>query len=1076
MHKYYWRGDLRLFQFVLLAALLLAPSAEVVGEQLPIKTYTTAEGLAHDRIKHIFRDSRGFLWFCTPSGLTRFDGQNFTTYTIAHGLPAQSVNTIMETQPGVYWVGTNSGGVARLDLSAGPVFVGVGNSGNTKTPPVTNSNTIKPGITVFKLDAEPRANNVWHLHQGPGGQLWAGTIGGLFRLESVNGREVFRRVILAIPEHQEHSVQIEALLEDAEGSLWIGTYLGLLRRLPDGRVIHYTIKPRLTREHVTALITDQMGRLWIGHRSGLTVFVPEPAANIVTTEPYSERVLIATMPEAQSMGGCISMPALASEARQYTTMHGLGGNYVYALHLSSQGKVWIATYGGGLTEFNEGQFRSYTTKHGLSSNVIIALGEDRGGNLWIGTNDAGVMKLIRNGFISFARVDSASEFNIQAIFQGQFDNLYVASGNKFIYQLDGGQLRVTQTNLPKEVGWSNQRQRNPIQDHAGEWWVPTVNGLYRFPRVARLEQLAATYPKAVYRKQDGLPSNNIFRIFEDSHRDIWIASQIGVLTRWERATGRFHHYAQPEGVRATARPNYFAESSQGDLWVGFHQGGLARYAAGRFTWLIEGEGYPVNEVHHLYFDRAGRLWVSTQNSLLRLNEPEVDPSRIIKYSTTEGLSHHSIRGVTEDQWGHIYIGTINGVDRLDPATGQIRYYAAAAGLKNIEIEAVLKDHRGDLWFATRLGLARLLPESDQRSSPPPVWINSLRIDGVPHAISDLGETSISGLQFPADQNNITIDFFSLAFGLSERILYQYKLETTDRDWRSATELRTVNYANLSPGSYRFLVQAVNSEGLASEIPASVAFTIIPPVWQRWWFLLLTVTLIAVIAYALHRYRLARLLELERVRTRIATDLHDDLGANLSQIAILSEVVRQRLGETNGQVSEPLALVTSAARESVDAMADIVWAINPKRDHLHDLTQRMRHFASEVLSARDIKLQFNSPDAEQDPQLALDLRREVFLIFKEAINNLMRHSDCTAAEVEFMIKDGWLTLKVSDNGRGFDTIEESHGHGLQSMRSRARKLGGELTIISQRGAGATLILEVSLVQRRAWWRRNSHMFR
>jgi signal transduction histidine kinase len=226
-----------------------------------------------------------------------------------------------------------------------------------------------------------------------------------------------------------------------------------------------------------------------------------------------------------------------------------------------------------------------------------------------------------------------------------------------------------------------------------------------------------------------------------------------------------------------------------------------------------------------------------------------------------------------------------------------------------------------------------------------------------------------------------------------------------------------------------------------------------------------VILIGLGIYVFDRQRIARLIELERVRMRIATDLHDDIGSSLSQIAILSEVVRQQVEGSNLPVTKPLSLIATSSREMVDSMSDIVWAINPRRDHLHDLTQRMRRFASDTLSARNIEFRFRAPGEEQDIRLGADVRRQVFLIFKESLNNMARHSQCTEADIDFHIEKDLMTLRLSDNGKGFDPSQASDGHGLMSMRERAKELGGRLEMTSPNGRGTTITLTAPLARPR-----------
>jgi signal transduction histidine kinase len=225
----------------------------------------------------------------------------------------------------------------------------------------------------------------------------------------------------------------------------------------------------------------------------------------------------------------------------------------------------------------------------------------------------------------------------------------------------------------------------------------------------------------------------------------------------------------------------------------------------------------------------------------------------------------------------------------------------------------------------------------------------------------------------------------------------------------------------------------------------VDFVVLAPVWQRWWFLAILAVLGAVAAYALHRWRLARVVELERVRTRIATDLHDDIGSGLSQIAILTEVVRRK-GEAGARaVPEALSEIAGTARELVDSMSDIVWAIDPEHDRIGDLTHRMRRFAEDLCGAAGIALTFRAPDSGKSVVVGALVRRQVYLVLKESLNNAVRHSGCNEALVEFRLEGGDLRLTVADNGRGFDpdAASANGGHGVKSIRERARRLGGSV---------------------------------
>jgi signal transduction histidine kinase len=337
-----------------------------------------------------------------------------------------------------------------------------------------------------------------------------------------------------------------------------------------------------------------------------------------------------------------------------------------------------------------------------------------------------------------------------------------------------------------------------------------------------------------------------------------------------------------------------------------------------------------------------------------------------------------------------------------------------------------------------------------------VLVTGLSVGGVARSISDLGQSAVSGLRLP--QSSLRVDYVGLGFLPGETLRYQYMLEGADRDWSAPTDQRTVIYARLAAGSYRFLVRAVAGDGVFSPRPASVEFTVLPPVWRTWWFLLACGTTAALLMYSLYRYRLAQLLTVANVRMRIATDLHDDIGASLSQIAILSEVAQSA---KEGRTGTPLADIAGISRELVDSMSDIVWAINPDHDRLSNLVYRMRRFATDVLGGQGIALQFRSTVADHDLRIGANMRRQIYLIFKEGIHNIARHSGATGAEVDLDRAGDGLVLRLRDNGKGFDASVERDGHGLVSIRKRADALGADLRWCSEPGHGTDLSMTVRL---------------
>jgi ligand-binding sensor domain-containing protein/two-component sensor histidine kinase len=869
-------------------------------------------------------------------------------------------------------------------------------------------------------------------------------------------------------------IPVWAFAEDDEQRLWIATSAGLWRREPkSGRISAFPIRPFISGA-VWDVSRDASGRMWIGHSGGLLVFkLPAAREDAPPDQSSASSSASSSTSPPQTL-----LPDEAGEAYAYTKADGLAHDVVRQIHHAADGRIWLGT-ARGLTLFGAPAFSNYTRAHGLSDDNIRALAEDRDGNLWIGTETGGAIKLARHGLVTYRETDGLSGTQVRDIFETHAGTLCVVADNALISYFDGQKFTAIRPNLPPEI----RNLMGVVEDARGDWWIGTGLGLFRFSGVRHVSELARARPSH-YTSKNGLSSDSVTRVFEDSRGDIWLGMDSErVLARWERAANKFHTYR--EGLPGRSQVLSFAEDKSGAVWAGFREGGAARFRNGRFDLFNDSVGLTADEILKMYVDDAGRLWFGSNSyGLVRIDEPAAERPAFKIYTTADGLTSGIIRSIAEDNLHRLYLGTSRSVDRLDLATQRIKRYTIADGLAANESQVAYRDRQGALWFGTWNGISRLIPEPERTTSPPPVMIDGLQIAGVRQPVSDLGETEIGNLSLSHTQNQVQIDFLGLGFGAGELLRYQYKLEGAGGvvDWSALSDARSVTFANLSPGSYRFLVRAVNTDGVVSAVPASVAFQILRPVWLRPWFLLLAALIVGGLIFAVARSRLKRLVELERVRTRIATDLHDDIGSSLSQIAILSEVVSQRVPQDNAPVIEPLSLIAGTSREMVDSMSDIVWAINPQRDHLSDLTQRMRRFASDILSARDINFRFRAPDAEKDIRLSADLRREVYLIFKECVNNLVKHSGCMEAELELRIVNGWIVLRISDDGRGFDTGTTASssgttvsggngssgssnggaslgGHGLASMRRRAAALGGTFEVKSERGRGTVSTLKV-----------------
>jgi signal transduction histidine kinase len=340
-----------------------------------------------------------------------------------------------------------------------------------------------------------------------------------------------------------------------------------------------------------------------------------------------------------------------------------------------------------------------------------------------------------------------------------------------------------------------------------------------------------------------------------------------------------------------------------------------------------------------------------------------------------------------------------------------------------------------------------------------VRIASVRVGGVLQPLPHLGRAEVDGLALGPGTSELQIEFFGVGFQAGEPLRYQYRLEGAA--WSPPSLERTVHYARPSPGRYRFQVRAVTAAGVTSASPASVWFEVVPSLWRRGWFQALAMLSLGVTLYGGHRYRLTHLLALERLRTRIAADLHDEIGSSLARVAVLSDVARRQQAP-GGEGPRRLEEIGDTARDLIAALGDIVWAVNPQRDDLASLVRRVREFAGDLLEEKGIGLEFQATTDLEGVRLAPEPRRQIFLVLKEALHNVARHAAASSATLRLDLVDGQLRAEVSDDGRGLSPLDrERDGQGLANMRARAARIGGRLEVDSAPGAGTRVVLVVPL---------------
>jgi ligand-binding sensor domain-containing protein/signal transduction histidine kinase len=991
---------------VLLIGIVAVTSAVARAELLPVRSYSTADGLASDRINDITADSRGFLWFSTTEGLSRFDGYHFVTYGTEDGLPDRNVVAVREGRSGDRWVGTGHG-LARIADGPAARIVGV------------------------RLGPAADDNDVRALATSRSHEIWVGTAGGLF--EGLD-RDHFRRCDVTLPGQQ----HISTMAEDLTGRLWIGTPAGIVLLGERGIEQAFSARTGLPGDWTERLLRDSKGRIWAGVRGGLAEFrVPD------TGPPVLEKVYA-----DQLVNGVVTAMTEASDGTLWAG--------------TEQGISRLRWTGGGEPEIDH-----VTRSQGLSDRWTKALAEDPTGNMWVGTESAGAMRIGRVGFMTYREQDGLSSDRVWSVLESQAGDLLAVTIRQVRWRSDsvdvltGGHFRTMALGVfGDKPGWGWNQVL--LQSRTGEWWAATHQGLCRYG-VTSADRLDGRAPVACY-----APETESFSLFEDSRGGIWTSGQSAIgdrLMRWNPATNAIEEFPYPRAPsRAARRPAddlvvAFAEDRQGNVWMGLFKGGLYRYDGRTFRYFQDRHGVPSGSILSLLVTDAG-LWIGSQGGGLgRMAHPEAEHPAITIYNRGAGMSSDVIECLVADQRGDIYAGTGEGLDRLDPSTAHVRHFTAADGLGHGAFHGAVRDHSGTLWFATTQGLSRLAPGDDPPPVAPRVYITDLRIAGAAYAVSQLGETRIALRALEPNQNSLQVGFVGIDYQPGAVVRYSYRLDGGDPKWSPPRDQQSVSLAALTAGSYRFLVRAVTADGVESPSPAEVDFTVLAPVWRRAWFLAVALLGLVALAAVAHRARVAHMVGLERVRTAIATDLHDDIGASLSQIAILSEVARLSPDRRGAGAGEPLERVATLARELVDSMGDIVWSIRSDSGSWDALIRRMREFALDLLAPQSIDFRFRTPPTD-GVRLSLEFRRQLFLMFKECIHNAARHARASVVAVELHAGSRELVLIVADDGVGLTSPTQTPpggGTGLAGLRRRAENLGGRLEIRSAPGSGCRVAI-------------------
>lgn len=1009
----------------LLAAALLAAAATQVRAGAPPQPvpsqqhYTSADGLLVDDVGRLLVDRDGFVWIATSRGVSIFDGERFENTTDANGFAGGQVFDVAQAPDGAVWIAA-AGGLFRVDLA--------------------RARSARAAFERVLLDAPAPERAVHRLAIEAHGTVWAGTFHDVVRIERRAGAWVPRRVM---PQRDGAAVsditRVQALEVGPQGDVWVGTHAFGILRIAHGAVAEHLPATERGADFARAFAFDDEGRVWVAFLRGVA--------------------------RLESGGGV--------RARHADLVFGIGeglpSHDVTALLRTADGRLLVAST-AGITTLARDAARRWTVgatinrSAGLPGDDVSALARDAAGQLWIALRNRGLVRRAAAGFVTHSEVDQPG-FRIVSLFEdarGRPSALTRSGGARMtVWQFDGQAFRPQPVDVPATVdymGWLFGK--NAVQCRDGSWWIGSGRGLLQWDDATFAGAAALARPHARWlRAPAELASDEVTFVREDTRGDLWIGSQSPGADGVSRVAHGTRRAARVPVVAAGAAPDGpldAAEVPAGTNWMLFFRWRLFRSRGAAFEEVVSPLLEPAR-IGALAADSRGRLWL-LGNGVLLVPDPAAAAPRVERVPLPAELGVTSVSCAVDDGSGTMWFGTEHGVLRMDPERRAVRPFTAADGLPGNVIQLCARDRAGRLWFSDLTRVARRDPGPDPVEPLPLARLREIRVGGEPVPLPPLGTTAAEPVEIPAGRNALTVSFSAPHAATSRRPRFQVRLGSEGTPWESPGASRSVHYASLAPGRYRFEVRTASEDGRSAGPAAFVDVRVLAPFWRRGWFVALVAAALAALGYAAYRVRLARALEVERVRTRIATDLHDDIGSSLSQIAILAQVARRDAARGDPRGIDALDRITDLAGEVVEAMSDVVWAISPRGDRLDQLVSRMRRFAIELFAEADVVLRLDLPavDAETAP-LDADSRRQVFLVFKEALRNALRHSGARTVEVTLRREGPELVLHVRDDGRGLAEGDAGRGHGLVSITRRAARIGAALAIRPSAAGGVEIEL-------------------
>lgn len=973
----------------------------------------------------LLQDKRGFVWMAGNHGLMRYDGHDFKIF---YNIPGDT-NSIIDTD------------LLSLYL-LGDTILCIGG---------------KHGVSLMDIRTE-KITNLAHDHDG-------------------------------------NTVEwVSDFFPDEDGIIWIGALNGLYSLKPDlsGIINHYLdIPPIVTdgdpafakRVYCIAQHSIDKNRLMLGTGSGLLSF-DKKLNSVHKVYPNSEIKFWRSQSSVQKFvqeGNYLWCMCWISGIPRFDMKTDTWKNFGYPktddclettkgvwamsdLMLKNEHEIWVCDVDRGLRIFDKDKQILYPLEQEQTYNVLnkfaLKIFKLKDGALWLSGKDGLWRQNLR-----------AKQFELLDI---PFPHTWVSAAlhdeetNEYYFGLtwESYGLPCWNSSTQKWTYYQTETNKNEmlntydiVKDSREIIWVATaLRGLWYVDKQNKtLKQFSL--PDTNYKY---FWNNTIYKVFEDSQNNLWLGSGRNGVARLnpERTKADYFINDANDTTSLSGHTHFRAieEDQYGRIWIGSRTGFCTfdpktETFSREIPLKLQKNGIRDGYTYSIVKDTTNTMWLTVESQgLIKIEEKTKDKFNFEIYQTDDGLKDLTVYYMAADKQGGLWIVN-NGLLYLNPYNNSFMHTDVRNGLqKNLSGDIkIMIDYHGNVFCGTQVGMGWLNEaEKYSQSSISNLIIENISINSQPfldwNPYSETGAPLIVG----HNKNNFTFGYTAICFEDYSQVRYRYRLEGLEDDWNTPTNILEARYTNLKPGKYRFVVD-VSYKGVWLGYNQSVEFKIKQAFWKTWWFILLSVIAITAVIYSMYLNRKKHKEKQRQIRTRIASDLHDDVGSTLSSISIMSDLLQSRLDDSPNS-EEMLRKIGKNARDMLESMDDIIWSVNPQNDSFHNIIVRIREYAIPLFEPIDVNLSIIVPENITSLKIPMDMRRNVFLIAKEALNNTAKYSKCTEVKIEFAYSYSVLKMTIMDNGKGFDASKDYARNGLRNMKYRGEKVGGKVAVSSNIGEG------------------------